>query len=56
LENSITLIVVVGLSSQFLASVLAGDYIRASFVELEKAAAEISAGSYKKEKLRVPSY
>ena len=51
LGNSITLIVVVGLIVAILASVLAGDYIRASFVELEKAAAEISAGSYKKKNL-----
>jgi two-component system phosphate regulon sensor histidine kinase PhoR len=51
LENSITLIVVVGLIVAILASVLAGDYIRASFMELEKAAAEISAGSYKKKNL-----
>ena len=48
LDNSITLIVVVGLIVAILASVLAGDYIRSSFMELEKAAAEISAGSYKK--------
>src|SRR6056300_444542 len=52
LENSITLIVVVGLIVAILASVLAGDYIRASFMELEKAAAEISAGSYKKKNLK----
>ena len=51
LDNSITLIVVVGLIVAILASVLAGDYIRASFMELEKAAAEISAGSYKKKNL-----
>ena len=51
LGNSITLIVVVGLIVAILASILAGDYIRASFVELEKAAAEISAGSYKKKNL-----
>ena len=51
LGNSITLIVVVGLIVAILASILAGDYIRASFVELERAAAEISAGSYKKKNL-----
>ena len=47
LGNSITLIVVVGLIVAILASVLAGDYIRSSFMDLEKAAADISAGSYK---------
>lgn len=51
LGNSITLIVVVGLIVAILASVLAGDYIRSSFMELEKAAAEISAGSYKKKNI-----
>ena len=55
LGNSITLIVVVGLIVAILASVLAGDYIRASFVELEKAAAEISAGSYKKNLESLPT-
>ena len=48
LGNSISLIVVVGLIVAILASILAGDYIRSSFVELERAASEISAGSYKK--------
>ena len=51
LGNSITLIVVVGLIVAILASVLAGDYIRSSFMDLEKAAADISAGSYKKKDL-----
>ena len=51
LGNSITLIVVVGLIVAILASVLAGDYIRSSFMDLEKAAADISAGSYKKKNL-----
>ena len=54
LGNSITLIVVVGLIVAILASVLAGDYIRSSFMDLEKAAADISAGSYKK-KFRISS-
>ena len=48
LGNSISLIVVVGLIVAILASILAGDYIRSSFVELERAASEISAGSYNK--------
>ncbi len=51
LGNSITLIVVVGFIVAILASVLAADYIRSSFMELEKAAAEISAGSYEKKDL-----
>ncbi len=51
LGNSITLIVVVGLIVAIIASVLAGDYIRSSFMDLEKAAADISAGSYKKKDL-----
>ena len=43
--------VVVGLIVAILASVLAGDYIRSSFMDLEKAAADISAGSYRKKDL-----
>ena len=49
LSNSITLIVVVGLIVAILASVLAGDYIRSSFMDLKAAA--LAAGSYKKKDL-----
>ena len=51
LENSMTLIVVVALIVAILASVLAGNYIRESFMDLERAASDMSDGSYKKKDL-----
>ena len=44
LENSITLIVVVGIIVSILASLLAGNYMRASLVDLEKVASAIGEG------------
>jgi len=52
LENSITLIVVVGIIVSILASLLAGNYIRASLVDLEKVASAIGEGSFKKKDLK----
>ena len=51
LENSMTLIIVVALIVAILASVLAGNYIRESFIDLERAASDMSDGSYKKKDL-----
>ena len=51
LENSMTLIIVVALIVAILASVIAGNYIRESLMDLEKAASEMSDGSYKKKDL-----
>ena len=48
LDNSVTLIVVVALIVAILASILAGNYIRESLMDLERAAAEMSDGSYTK--------
>jgi len=47
LENSMTLIVVVALIVAILASILAGNYIRESLMDLERAAADMSDGSSK---------
>ena len=52
LENSITLIVVVGIIVSILASLLAGNYMRASLVDLEKVASAIGEGSFKKKDLK----
>ena len=49
LENSVTLIVVVALIVAILASILAGNYIRESLMDLERAASDMSDGSYKNE-------
>ena len=51
LENSMTLIIVVALIVAILASVIAGNYIRESLMDLERAASDISDGSYKKKDL-----
>ncbi|MDA9653007.1 ATP-binding protein [Pseudomonadota bacterium] len=51
LENSMTLIIVVALIVAILASVIAGNYIRESLIDLERAASDISDGSYKKKDL-----
>ena len=51
LENSMTLIVVVALIVAILASILAGNYIRESLMDLERAASDMSDGSYKKKDL-----
>ena len=51
LENSMTLIIVVALIVAILASVLAGNYIRESLIDLERAASDMSDGSYKKKDL-----
>ena len=51
LENSMTLIIVVALIVAILASVIAGNYIRESLIDLERAASDISDGSYKKKYL-----
>ena len=51
LENSMTLIIVVALIVAILASVLAGNYIRESFIDLERAASDMSDGSYKQKDL-----
>ena len=48
LDNSVTLIVVVALIVAILASILAGNYIRESLMDLERAAADMSDGSYAK--------
>ena len=48
LNNSVTLIVVVALIVAILASILAGNYIRESLMDLERAASEMSDGSYEK--------
>ena len=47
LENAMTLIVVVALIVAILASILAGNYIRESLMDLERAAADMSDGSSK---------
>ena len=52
LENSITLILVVGVIVSILASLLAGNYMRTSLVDLEKVASEIGEGSFKKKNLK----
>ena len=52
LANSITLIVVVGIIVSILASLLAGNYMRASLVDLEKVASAIGEGSFKKKDLK----
>ena len=52
LDNSITLIVVVGLITSVIASLLAGDYTRESLVELERAVSRISDGAFKKKNLK----
>ena len=52
LENSITLIVVVGIIVSILASLLAGNYMRSSLVDLEKVASAIGEGNYKKKDLK----
>jgi len=52
LANSITLIVVVGIIVSILASILAGNYMRASLVDLEKVASAIGEGSFKKKDLK----
>ena len=51
LENSMTLIIVVALIVAILASVIAGNYIRESLIDLERAASDMSDGSYKKKDL-----
>ena len=51
LENSMTLIIVVALIVAILASVIAGNYIRESLMDLERAASDMSDGSYKKKDL-----
>ena len=51
LENSMTLIIVVALIVAILASVIAGNYIRESLMDLERAASDISDGFYKKKDL-----
>ena len=51
LENSMTLIIVVALIVAILASVIAGNYIRESLMDLEKAASDMSHGSYEKKDL-----
>ena len=51
LENSMTLIIVVALIVAILASVIAGNYIRESLMDLERAASDISDGSYNKKDL-----
>ena len=51
LENSMTLIIVVALIVAILASVIAGNYIRESLMDLERAASYMSDGSYKKKDL-----
>ena len=51
LENSMTLIIVIDLIVAILASVIAGNYIRESLIDLERAASDISDGSYKKKDL-----
>jgi two-component system phosphate regulon sensor histidine kinase PhoR len=51
LENSMTLIIVVSLIVAILASVIAGNYIRESLMDLEKAASDMSHGSYEKKDL-----
>ena len=51
LENSMTLIIVVALIVAILASVIAGNYIRESLIDLERAASDIADGSYKKKDL-----
>ena len=53
LENSITLIVVVGIIVSILASLLAGNYMRSSLVDLEKVASAIGEGNYKKKDLKI---
>jgi two-component system phosphate regulon sensor histidine kinase PhoR len=52
LENSMTLIVVVAFIVAILASVIAGNYIRESLMDLERAASDISDGSYKNKDLQ----
>jgi len=52
LENSMTLIVVVALIVAILASILAGNYIRESLMDLERAASDLSDGSYKKKDMK----
>jgi len=52
LNNSVTLIVVVALIVAILASILAGNYIRESLMDLERAAADISDGSYNKKDMQ----
>ena len=52
LENSITLIVVVGIIVSILASLLAGNYMRSRLVDLEKVASAIGEGNYKKKDLK----
>ena len=51
LENSMTLIIVVALIVAILASVIAGNYIRESLMDLERAASDMSDGSYEKKDL-----
>ena len=51
LENSMTLIIVVALIVAILASVISGNYIRESLMDLERAASDISDGSYNKKDL-----
>ena len=51
LQNSMTLIIVVALIVAILASVIAGNYIRESLMDLERAASDISDGFYKKKDL-----
>ncbi|MDA9966077.1 ATP-binding protein [Gammaproteobacteria bacterium] len=51
LENSMTLIIVVALIVAILASVIAGNYIRESLMDLERAASDISDGFYNKKDL-----
>ena len=52
LENSMTLIVVVALIVAIMASILAGNYIRESLIDLERAASDLSDGSYKKKDMK----
>ena len=52
LDNSVTLIVVVALIVAILASILAGNYIRESLMDLERVASAISHGSYEKKGLK----
>ena len=51
LENSMTLIIVVALIVAILASVIAGNYIRESLMDLERAASDMSDGSYTNRKI-----
>jgi two-component system phosphate regulon sensor histidine kinase PhoR len=52
LDNSITLIFVVGLIVAIIASLMAGDYTRQSLVELEAAVSKISSGTYRKKNIK----